>query len=442
MVELFHQHPYWTISFVSFFVNIPLGYVRQGCQKFSASWFFWIHASIPVIIYLRLSLGTSPVFIPVCIFFAVMGQIVGSRYRSRRMTPLDLEKYDRIADLNLPAPGPKPDDRDVAVVLLNMGGPRDVAGVKDFLHRLFLDPIIMKFPLSKILQPFFAWLIVTLRLKEAQRRYQLIGGGSPIFDSTQRQAAALGKELRERGRDVPVFFSFNYSEPFAEGVLTAIKKAGKKFVLPLSLYPHYSLATTGSNMFYLTEATKKVYPGAQFLSAPAYYLHDDYIQAFADRIQAQLKPGESLDEFYIIFSAHGLPLYFLTQGDLYPFQIAQTAACVLRKLERAQHWSISYQSAVGPMQWLKPSTESVLHALARRNVKKLIVVPISFVTDHIETLCEIDIEYRHVAEKAGISDFRMSRALECHPGFIKALADTVEATLPVDRGSCLATGGT
>ena len=94
------------------------------------------------------------------------------------------------------------------------------------------------------------------------------------------------------------------------------------------------------------------------------------------------------------------------------------------------------------MQWLKPSTESVLHALARRNVKKLIVVPISFVTDHIETLCEIDIEYRHVAEKAGISDFRMSRALECHPGFIKALADTVEATLPVDRGSCLATGGT
>ena len=135
------------------------------------------------------------------------------------------------------------------------------------------------------------------------------------------------------------------------------------------------------------------------------------------------------DDFYLLFSAHGLPVYFLKEGDLYPFQVAQTVAGIILKLSRRRRWQISYQSAVGPLQWLKPSTDDMLRALAEQEEKKIIVIPISFVTDHIETTCEIDIEYRHMAEQWGITDLRMTKALETHPAFIGALADTVEAAL-------------
>ena len=130
-----------------------------------------------------------------------------------------------------------------------------------------------------------------------------------------------------------------------------------------------------------------------------------------------------------MFSAHGLPLYFLKEGDPYPFQITQTVSKILARLNRTQNWTLSYQSAVGPLQWLKPDTEAMLRALARRGITKILVVPVSFVGDHIETIHEIDIEYREVAEEIGITDLRMSKAIECHPGFIHALADTVEQVL-------------
>ena len=213
----------------------------------------------------------------------------------------------------------------------------------------------------------------------------------------------------------------------------------KRYILPLSLYPHYSAATTGSNLYYLekeaSQQTKKSGIELTFLDSPSYFMHDGYIQAFVERIHAQIQIDESLDDFYIIFSAHGLPLYFLKEGDPYPFQIAQTTSLILEKLNRQQSWVISYQSAVGPMQWLKPSTEDIIKALARRGITKVLVVPIAFVTDHIETLCEIDIEYRKYAEDLGIKDFRMARAIECHPRFIGALADSVEAVLPKEKSA-------
>lgn len=442
MTSFFTEYPYLTIVLVAFLVNIPLGYWREGSQKFSLSWFFWIHASIPLIIYLRISLHTSKWFIPAAIFVAVLGQMVGAKLRKEQMTEDDLEKYNRISDLNTPVHNPVVPDEKVMVVLMNMGGPRTNSEVKGFLYRLFMDPIILRFPLSQILQPFFAWLIVTLRAKATEERYQLIGGGSPIFESTKQQAKALETELSRRGRNLKVNFCFNYSEPFPSTALAEVKKAGKEYLLPLSLYPHYSLATIGSNLYYLGKEAAANFPGLKFLKSPAYYLHDQYIKAFAQRVQEQLKPGENLSDFYLLFSTHGLPLYFLNEGDPYAFQISQTVSRVLKELNQTDNWSISYQSAVGPLQWLKPATEDVLHALAKRGVKKMIVVPISFVTDHIETLAEIDIEYRAVAEKAGIADFRMSRSLECHPGFITALADTVEQAMPkVHKNSPPQVGG-
>ena len=197
----------------------------------------------------------------------------------------------------------------------------------------------------------------------------------------------------------------------------------------MSLYPHYSKATTGSSLYYLRKSAQKDFPELIFLNSEPYYLADSYIEAFVDRIKEGIQPSESLDDFYLLFSAHGLPLYFLMEGDPYPFQIVQTASKIADRLGRRKEWTVSYQSAVGPMRWLEPTTSQVLRGLAETGIKKILAVPISFVSDHIETLCEIDIEYRALAEGLGIEDFRMTRALECHPRFIEALADCVEESL-------------
>jgi len=369
-------------------------------------------------------------FIPVLILFVVIGQILRSRLRRQSFTEEDIAKMEQIPDLKIYPKGQKKiDDAEIMVTLLNMGGPKTISEVRGFLKRIFCDDLIIRFPFSSVLQPIFANGLVALRGKETERRYGLIGGGSPILQSTVDQTNSVRQELNKRGRNLNVIFSFNYSNPLPEETITQIKSAGKKYILPLSLYPHFSAATTGSNVYYLKKAAARLYPELVFLKSQSYYLADSYIDAFVDRIKETLKPTESLEDFYLLFSTHGLPLYFLAQGDLYPFEIAQTVAKILDRLGRRHAWAISYQSAVGPMRWLKPSTDAMIKALARRGIKKLIVIPISFVTDHIETLCEIDIEYRALAEGLGIKDFRMSKALESHPSFINALADCVEESL-------------
>ena len=431
-VHISEMYSYIFLASTALLINIPLGYIRENTPKFSLLWLFWIHASIPLIIYLRITLGTSKIFIPICIFLAVVGQIWGSRRRREVMSQEDIETLQQIPKIDTQKKQAI-NDQEVLVVLLNMGGPKTNADVPDFQKRLFSDPRLIRFPMSWAFQGLFAFLLVMFRCKEAKKRYQRIGGGSPIFASTLAQTKALQAELDHRGRKFSVSFGFNYSPPFPDDAIQETQKLGKRYLLPLSLYPHYSKATTGSNVFYLKKSAKKNYPALMFLDSPSYYLHDGYITAFADRILEQLHPYESLDDFFIVFSAHGLPLYSLNEGDPYPFQISQTVSQLLAKLNRKDRWVIAYQSAVGPLQWLKPSTEDVLLALANRNITKIIIVPISFVTDHIETTCEIDMEYRAIAEPAGIKDLRMSKAIECHHGFIAALADAVESELPASR---------
>jgi len=429
--QFFYQHPYAAVALIAFLVNIPLGYIRENYPKFSFIWLFWIHASIPLLVYLRIKLEISSWFLPLSIVLVVVGQIIGSRWRLRTMSAKSKAKLQQVPEHLVSPPRPENiEDGDVLITLLNMGGPKTNADVLDFQRRLFNDPLLIRFPLSFLFQSLFAWLLITFRGKAAQKRYQLIGGGSPIYESTQQQVAALQEELQRRGRHFDVIFSFNYSPPFPAETIEQARQKGKKYLLPLSLYPHYSKATTGSNLYYLKQAAKEQYPSLQFLSSPSYYLHDQYIRAFVERIYEQVKPTESLDEFYLLFSAHGLPLYFLTEGDLYAFQVAQTIAKILTQLKRYERWVIGYQSAVGPLQWLKPSLESILEALAKNGITKVLIVPVSFVSDHIETLCEIDIEYRRYAAKLGIKNFRMARALEIHPRFICALADAVESVLP------------
>ncbi len=436
-LSLLKLDPYLSVAAIAFLINIPLGYIRENHPRFSFQWFLWIHASIPLLAYLRIKLDDSFLFIFVSIFCAVVAQILGGCWRLSRMSLKDKESLQQIpSEIQCVR---RVDDCDVVVVLLNMGGPRTNADVGDFQKRLFSDRRLIRFPLGWAFQKLFASLLVFFRSKEAQKRYELIGGGSPILESTRNQTLALEEELKRRGHAVEVIFSFNYSAPFPDETIVHVKKLGKKYLLPVSLYPHYSEATTGSNLFYLRKSAQAIYPQLTILDSRDYYLHDQYIQAFIDRIHQQIGPSESLDDFYLLFSAHGLPLYFLKEGDLYPFQISQTVAKILTQLHRQDYWSIAYQSAVGPLQWLKPSTDDMITTLARRGVRKMIIIPVSFVTDHIETTCEIDMEYRQMAQKAGIKDFRMSKAIECHPGFIQALADTVEKSLNMGKSDRNAT---
>lgn len=424
-MDLSFSVPYLAIAVFAFLINIPCGYIREGYLKFTFPWYFWIHASIPFIIYLRIKLNVSAWFIPVSIALAVIGQIYGSRYRRQKRTAVELRVLKQIPDLNIPTPKKIKED-ELLVALLNMGGPRTNEDVADFQKKLFADPLLIRFPLSFLFQDFFAWLLIKIRLKAVKERYMEIGGGSPIYRSTTAQANALRKELQRRRRKIDVTFSFNYSPPFSDDTIHKCKRTNKKYLMPLSLYPHYSKATTGSNIHYLKKSAQKLYPTLNFVQAPTYYIHDGYIQAFVDRIHEAIQKGESLDDFYLVFSAHGLPEYFLNEGDPYPFQINQTVTKIVSKLNRKRNWVISYQSAVGPLQWMKPSTEDILEFLHKDGVRKLLMVPVSFVGDHIETIHEIDIEYREIAKELGFTDYRMSKAIETHPGFITALADCIE----------------
>ena len=424
---LIATHPYWTLSFVAFLVNIPLGYIRAVCQKFTFGWLFWIHASIPLIIYLRISLGTSKLFIPVSIGIAVLGQILGVRLRQRSLTEQEKLAVKRIYDLNILLPSQPLNPQEVLVVLLNMGGPKDLDEIAMFQQRLFSDRRLIRLPLGYVWQRPFAWILSFVRLKVLKKRYAAIGGGSPIWGSTLRQRDALKQRLAQRGLPIEVAIAFNYSDPLPSKAAQEARRLQKKYILPLSLYPHYSQATTGSSLYYLQKALREDYPEGRCLPLlKSYHVHKGYIGAVVDRIQEALRPTEKMEDFYLLFSAHSLPLYCLKDQDPYPFQVAQTVGAVVAKLNRTRDWMVSYQSAVGPLPWIQPATDEVIKVLAQKGIKKLLVVPISFVNDHIETLYEINQEYRLLAEQQGISDFRMIKAIEDHQDFIKALADTVE----------------
>ena len=414
---------------ITLLVNFFGGIYRARQVKFSFRWFLGVYLPVSFLI-LNFWIHRTPwPWVIVDMFIFGIGQFIGRRFQEVNLTDQEIEHIEQISDLQLPKLLPQQihiNDEDIAIVLMNMGGPGNIDEVEPFLRRLFNDSLIIRFPFA---QSFFADLLIRARLKEVQKRYELIGGGSPLLPSSLKQMEALEKELKKRGRRLGVFLSFNYSDPLPSKTINQIKQSNKKFILPLSLYPHFSLSTTASNIFYLKQAAREASFETTFLESYSYHLYDSYIQAFVERIHACIRPQENLNDFYILFSAHGTPLYFLEEGDPYAFLVSQSVSQILASLKRVHNWSTSYQSAVGPLQWLKPSTDAVLVALSQRGVKKIIVVPISFVTDHIETLCEIDIEYRQMAQNNGIEDFRMAKALECHPGFISALADCVENSL-------------
>lgn len=319
----------------------------------------------------------------------------------------------------------------IGILLLNLGGPEKPEDVRPFLFNLFSDPEIIRLPFTWMQRPL-AWLIATGRTRKSIENYAQIGGGSPLRRITEEQAHALEMRLHQRNLDATIYIGMRYWHPFTEEAIARVKRDRVDRLVILPLYPQFSISTSGSS-FRLLERLQQSDPefkNIPYTVIPSWYQRSGYLEAMADLIRQELDKSEHPDQVHIFFSAHGVPLSYVEEaGDPYQREIEDCTARIMRTLNRPNPHTLAYQSRVGPVEWLKPYTEDAIEELGAKGVHELLVVPISFVSEHIETLQEIDIEYRELAEESGIEHFRRVPALNTHPGFIEDLADLVEESL-------------
>ncbi len=327
----------------------------------------------------------------------------------------------------------------VGVLLLNLGGPDRLEDVRPFLFNLFSDPEIIRLPVPWLQKPL-AWMISSLRAKRSQENYQLIGGGSPLRKITEEQASALQTRLQERGQPVQMYIGMRYWHPFTEEAIAQIKRDRIEKLVILPLYPQFSISTSGSSFRLLEKLWNedREFQAIEHAVIESWYDRPGYVQAMADSIARELDRFDNPDQAHIFFSAHGVPVSYVTEaGDPYQKEIEDCTARIMRCLNRPNAHTLAYQSRVGPVEWLQPYTEDAIEELAEQGISDLLVVPISFVSEHIETLQEIDVEYREVATEAGIRNFQRVPALNTHPIFIDDLASLTLETL-ASRGTQLA----
>lgn len=315
----------------------------------------------------------------------------------------------------------------VGVLLLNLGGPDQLEDVGPFLFNLFSDPEIIRIPFPSLQKPL-AWLISTLRTNKSQANYQQIGGGSPLRQITEAQAQALEEQLQVKGQASQVYIGMRYWHPFTEEAIARIKRDRIDHLVILPLYPQFSISTSGSS-FRLLERIWQEDPrlaSIEYTVIPSWYKQPGYLQAMAQLIAQELNSFSNPDSVHIFFSAHGVPKSYVEEaGDPYQQEIEECTKLIMQTLNRPNEHTLAYQSRVGPVEWLQPYTEDAIQELGAKGVKDLLVVPISFVSEHIETMQEIDIEYREVAEESGIHNFGRVPALNTHPVFIEGMADLV-----------------
>ncbi|MFA7404873.1 MAG: ferrochelatase [Pelobacteraceae bacterium] len=307
-----------------------------------------------------------------------------------------------------------------AVLLLQMGGPDSLSAIEPFLYNLFSDRDIIRIG-PAFLQPVIARFISRRRSKKVMEYYRKIGGKSPIRELTVQQGTELEAVLGEKYR---CFVAMRYSKPDTSEALAAIAREGITTVIALSLYPHYSRATVGSSINELERELKKSSVPFNISYIRQFYDRPSYISALAEKIERGLAGFPDRSKVQLVFSAHGLPQSFIDSGDPYLDHIQATVRLTMERFDGISH-HLAFQSRAGPVKWLEPSTEAKIAELAGTGCTQLLMVPISFVTDHIETLYEIDIQYKEEAVALGISDFRRTEALNSSPAFISCLAELV-----------------
>ena len=327
--------------------------------------------------------------------------------------------------------------RKIAVVLFNLGGPDKPSSVRPFLKNLFRDPAIIRAPLP--IRWLLARLISRTRAPAVIKNYAMMdaGGGSPLLRETEAQSAALQAELSKSlpGDEVKCFIAMRYWHPFTEKVAADVKKWGADEVVLLPLYPQFSTTTTGSSLAAWNAAFKGV-----ARTVCCYPFEENFVSAHVDRIIEAHRAAGAPEQVTLLLSAHGLPEKVVKDGDPYQWQCEALAEMIAGRLPA--HWEViqCYQSRVGPMKWIGPSTEDEIRRTARAG-KHILVAPIAFVSEHIETLVELGEEYRLVAEAAGAASYTRVAALGTHPGFIQTLAGETLAALGMKAAMRSCAGG-
>ena len=326
--------------------------------------------------------------------------------------------------------------RKIAIVLFNLGGPDSPAAIKPFLLNLFSDPAILRMPF--FVRFFLARIIARARLKPATENYALLGGRSPLLELTRQQGATLEAQFDDI--DAKCFIAMRYWHPFSLETARAVKAWAPDEIVLLPLYPQYSSTTTGSSLTAWRTAAAKAGLMVRTSSLCCYATDPAYVAATTEMVRsaydsarATLDPAIPLR---VLFSAHGLPEKIVQSGDPYQAQIEQTAAAVRDAWgQPGLDWIVCYQSRATPVKWIGPSTDQEIERAGRDGVAVL-VIPIAFVSEHSETLVELDIEYRHLAEKSGVKGYFRVPAQNSDPGFIAALAGLVRRALADGPGLC------
>ena len=320
--------------------------------------------------------------------------------------------------------------RRVGVVLFQLGGPDTLDAIEPFLFNLFCDPDIIDFPFARLGRKPLAKLISSTRAKKVRHHYSVIGGGSPIRRFTEQQARALQLKLTESGLDARCFVAMRYWHPFTTEAIEHLRAAKCDEVVLLPLYPQYSSTTTGSS---LNEWRRRFPDDIPVHCVDPFYENQLYLEAVVEKLEEALARFPDPQRADIVFSAHSVPVSVIEQGDPYQRQIEETVERIMQRGGWRNRYRLCYQSKVGASKWLQPSLRRTLIDLRDQHVREVCVVPISFVSDHVETLGEIDHEAREQARKLGIERFEMSSGLNDAPTFIAALAELVIAALDVDR---------
>lgn len=305
-----------------------------------------------------------------------------------------------------------------AVVLLNMGGPNNLEEVEVFLNNMFNDKRIISAP--KPIRMIIAKLITWQRKKEAKSNYEALGGRSPLVGYTKRLISKL-----ERHIDASVHMVMRYTPPFASNTVEKLKDVDEIYAIPL--YPHYSSTTTLSSIEDFDENIKKAGIKAKVITLEHYYKHPDYLAAIVERIKETIGDDDP-EDFELVFSAHGLPQRVIDKGDNYQRHIKYNVFYARKALVEAgvnfHNTHLAYQSRLGPLEWIRPYLEDKLKKLKK---KKVIIYPIAFTIDNSETEFELDVEYREIAEEIGFEEYRVSKAPNDHPSFVKCITNIYES---------------
>ena len=309
-----------------------------------------------------------------------------------------------------------------AVILFNLGGPDKLENVEPFLFNLFNDPAILNLP--TFLRYPLAKLIANRRAPTAKKIYQELGGSSPILKLTEEQASALESKLNEddNGSKYKCFIVMRCWHPRAENVVKEVIDYGPDEIILMPLYPQYSAATSGSSINEWQNICKKNNFEVKTCTICCYPTDNNFIQAHKDEI---IKKIRDLDNFKLIFSAHGLPEKNIKKGDPYQWQVEQSVDRIVKSLNiQNLDWILSYQSRVGPLKWIGPSTEDIIVENSKLG-KQIVLVPIAFVSEHSETLVELDIEYKELADKNGCKNYIRVPALGKNENYIKAMSNLI-----------------